>query len=249
MSNGFIKLPRDLLKNKIWKSFSYEYRHIFLTILENAAFYPVTLNDHGVLTDLEPGQFLTTERDLVKLCDEKDIDKSKVHRALELFKKVGFSDHKTNHKKTLITITLPMICELINESCEPRTEPNSNQTRTIKQERTRKNKNNVRGVLLSEDKTIILGLEEKPMQEFDSACKTAGFVTSDVLAYCLKVANEKYQANDLGSAIPFIFGIVKKFDPKKDGKPKQQPIGNSTAFELDEDLAAARERQQLAKTR
>lgn len=130
MNDGYIKIPRSLLNDPIWKSLPYTYRHIYLTILQHMAFEACKQNDFGLLTELQPGQFLTTERKLVDLCDEEEIDKSLIHRALIKFRSLGFSNHKTNRKKTIITITRTDILELL----KPRIEPNSNQTRTIKEE-------------------------------------------------------------------------------------------------------------------
>lgn len=130
MNDGYIKIPRSLLNDPIWKSLPFTYRHIYLTILQHMAFEACKQNDFGLLTELQPGQFLTTERKLVDLCDEEEIDKSLIHRALIKFRSLGFSNHKTNRKKTIITITRTDILELL----KPRIEPNSNQTRTIKEE-------------------------------------------------------------------------------------------------------------------
>lgn len=129
-NQGFIKLPRSLLDDPNWKNLPYTYRHVFLTILANMVFKPTIMDDFGVLIHLRPGQLLITERRLVKLCDEPDIDRSLVHRALVKFKTCHFSDQTSNHKKTIITITRKDILQLI----EPNFDHNSNQTRTLKEE-------------------------------------------------------------------------------------------------------------------
>jgi len=131
---GFFKFPRELLTNSIFKSFSYEYRHIFLVIMANVAFKKTVQNDHGVLIELMPGQFLTTFRELEQLCNEKEIDKSKIERALKKFFHVGFSRQETRHTKTIITITEPSICRLIETENETRNETKTRQDRDIKEE-------------------------------------------------------------------------------------------------------------------
>ncbi len=144
MSNyGFIKLPRSLLDDPIWKSFSLEYRAIFLAIIFNAAFCEMELDDFGTKTLIRPGQLLMTERQLIEEAfpptnDSKKISKYKsaCHRALKKFASVGFSNHKTNHKKTIHTILREDILELI----EPNFEPNSNQTRTKLEPQKKKEK-------------------------------------------------------------------------------------------------------------
>jgi hypothetical protein len=112
MSSGFIKLPRSLLQDPLWKSLPYTYRHIFLTILEHAVWKPTKVNDHGKIIDLKPGQLLTTLRLLVKLCDEPDINKRLIERALVKFNLLDFSGHEVGQKKTVITITRKDIVEL-----------------------------------------------------------------------------------------------------------------------------------------
>lgn len=145
MSNGFIKLPRSLLTDPVWGKFSSDEKIIFITLLTNMAWKETVLDDFGVLTVVKPGQVLMTQRDLVRNSfpeknDPKALSKYKslVNRALAKFKKLKFSNHKTNHKKTIHTIVREDICELF----EPNFEPNSNQTRTTKEEykNIRKNK-------------------------------------------------------------------------------------------------------------
>ncbi len=130
MSNlGYFNIPRELLFDPIFKGLSYEYRHIFLTILAHIAHKPMKLDDHGVLIELNPGQMMTTLRDLERLCNEKGIDKSKIERALRKFFSVGFSRQETRHTKTIITITEPNICKLIESQNETRFETTSRQDR------------------------------------------------------------------------------------------------------------------------
>ena len=132
--NTYIKYTRSLHTNPVFKGMSFEYRHIFITILVNMAFKPIQMNDHGNLIDLKPGQYMTTIRELTKLCDEKEIDKSKVERALNMFEKVGFSRQETRHRKTIITITESSICESLKKQIETKIETKSRQDRDTKEE-------------------------------------------------------------------------------------------------------------------
>lgn len=133
--NTFIKYTRSLHTNPVYKSLSFEYRHIFMTILVHMAFKPIQLNDHGVLIDLKPGQFMTTIRGLAKLCDEKEIDAPKVQRALTMFENVGFSIQETIHRKTIITIKEPSICESMKKPNDTGIDTKSIQDRYTKEER------------------------------------------------------------------------------------------------------------------
>ena len=130
MTSGFIKIPRSLLTDDSWKSLPYTYRHVFLTILEHVSFKETTQDDFGVNVKVKPGQLLITQRRLEELCNEPDIDRSLIQRAYKKFFQLGFSIQETIHKKTLITITRTDICELI----DPKFNPNSIQTRSIKEE-------------------------------------------------------------------------------------------------------------------
>lgn len=133
--NSYIKYTRSLHTNPIFKSMSFQYRHIYLTILVNMAYKPIQLNDHGVLINLKPGQFMTTVRELVKLCDEKSIKKGTVERALIMFEKVGFSGQETGHTKTIITVTEPSICDSLKNKNGTSFGTKTGQERDIKEER------------------------------------------------------------------------------------------------------------------
>lgn len=124
----YIKYTRDLHTNPVFKSLPYQYRHIFITLLVHMAFRPVRMNDHGVMIDILPGQLMVTFKEIVRLCDEEDIDKSKVQRALILFEKTGLTRQETIHRKTVITVTEPSICRSLNYPIDTRFD-----TRSIQQ--------------------------------------------------------------------------------------------------------------------
>lgn len=127
---GYVKIPRSLYEDPLWKSLPLTYRHVYMTILIHMAFKETIQDDHGVLVIIKPGQFLTTERELEKLCDNEEIDRCLIQRALKKFKNLGFSIQTSIHKKTIITISREDIYELI----DPNFDPNSIQTRSIKEE-------------------------------------------------------------------------------------------------------------------
>lgn len=136
MSNGFIKLPRSLLTSPEWLDLSYEYRHIFMTILVHMAYKPITQNNHGIMMDLQVGELMTTYRNLAKLCHDPKIDRNMVDRALKRLNELGFSRHeqktrqnpsqnssqKMRQEKTIITVTEPRICELLKLQSESENE-------------------------------------------------------------------------------------------------------------------------------
>jgi len=131
--SGFLKFPRSFYDDPIWQSFSLEYRSIFMTILVNCAWKDTIQDDHGEPVLVKAGQSLLTQRQIISESFPATTDvkllakyKSVCHRAIERFAKCGFSNHETNHKKTLHTI----LREDLLEAFEPNFEPKTNQERT-----------------------------------------------------------------------------------------------------------------------
>jgi hypothetical protein len=131
--NGFLMLSRLLKDDPFWKNFSTDYRSIFITILLNCAWKDTIQDDHGEPTVVLKGQCLMTERQIIEgsfppTKDAKKLAKYKsaCHRSLIFFEKVGFSNHKKNHKKMLHTITK----DYLLKAFEPNFEPTANQART-----------------------------------------------------------------------------------------------------------------------
>lgn len=162
--NTYIKYTRDLHHNEAFKSLSFEYRHIYLTILVHMAFEPIELNDHGVLIQLQPGQYMTTIRRLTELCDEKVISKGKVERALKMFEKIGFSRQETRHTKTIITITQSSVCAVLKNRSETTNETRSRQDRD-KIETQKKNIKELKEEHTHQGECEVLPSKEKISQE------------------------------------------------------------------------------------
>lgn len=138
MFEGYFGFPRALISNEIWKSLSFEYRHVFLTIMANCVYEEKEMNDHGELFMLKPGQYMTTERELAKKCDEPTIDSSLIHRCFLKFEKLGFSKQEVKHKKTIITIIQKDYVEMI----EARIEAKSKQDRSKIEAQTKRQEDN-----------------------------------------------------------------------------------------------------------
>lgn len=104
MLNGYIEIEKDLFTNPLYKSLPFTYRHVFMTIICHAAFKETKFDDHNVIVNVQPGQFLTTYRKLAKLCDEDEIDARIVQRAIDKLIVIGFIKKEVAHRKTLFTI-------------------------------------------------------------------------------------------------------------------------------------------------
>lgn len=138
MNQGYIRIPRSLLRDPLWLGLPSTYQRVYLTILENVVYKDTTQNAFGKLIHLKPGQMLTTIRRLVILCECREIDRNIVDRSLKRFFELGFSRQDSRHGKTVITITRDDICEL----CETRFETRSRQDRDIKEEREERKEEN-----------------------------------------------------------------------------------------------------------
>jgi len=114
---GYIKIPRSLLFDPLWNSLSLLEQHIFLVILANTCYRPQKYNDHGVILDLEPGQFCTTYRELADLCKKKTT-KDHVDRAIKKFALYHFLRQEVRHIKSVLTICHKDTYDLIVNSNE-----------------------------------------------------------------------------------------------------------------------------------
>jgi hypothetical protein len=143
MSNqGFIKLSRSLHTDPLWRGLTTRERHVFMTLLHHVAFSSYTMDDHGTLVTVNPGQFLTTEREFSELCnhsrpkDMKRIERNFVARTWSKLNYIGFLSQKISHKKTLLTLTRKDIYEI----SEPKNELKLSQTQAKDEPEKKKDK-------------------------------------------------------------------------------------------------------------
>ncbi len=216
MSNnvGYFKFPRELLLCPNWKSFSLEYRHIFITLMANVAYFPTNQNDHGKMIEVKPGQILITYRELVRLCDEENIDLAKIQRALKRFKDVGFSIQETIHVKTLITVTESNFCKYLKDTNDTRNDT-QNDTRTIQERYTKQE------VKKQRNKEVDVVVAEK-IGGVGEVMNNDQITKDDIYFFSVKSKNdwtpeeiekswEAYsKANNVHSPIKYIEGTIKK---------------------------------------
>lgn len=175
MSNlGFIQLPRSLLKNDLYLELDCIERHMLQILLFLCCYKEKTMDDHGVLVHLKPGQYMTTEREFVDDCkrlscqsDRPIFNKSRVHRFFLKMKKYHFSDQKVNHTKTIITIILPALCEQWKNKSEPAFESTLNQDRTRIEPQTKNDKNEEKEKKFQERLIDCEKVEEKKIVDFE----------------------------------------------------------------------------------
>jgi hypothetical protein len=146
---------QTFFKSPLWLNLSPEYRSIFQAILFNCVYKTTEVDDFGLKTILKPGQCLMTERQIIDEAfpptkDLKKLSKYKsiIHRSFAKFKKMGFSNHETNQRKTIHTI---LSVELLKEF-EPIIEPNANHKRRKKERKKEEQEENTHIPLFEKEK-------------------------------------------------------------------------------------------------
>jgi DNA-binding transcriptional regulator YhcF (GntR family) len=160
-NNSFVQIFRDLLRDPSVTSLPPSYRCVLFTLLDYACYSPCKQDDHGVLIDLLPGQFMCTIRGLADLAN---VGKNDAERALAKFVDLKIVRQEVRRKKTIVTI----LWGLKQQKTETTTETRKRQERDTKEEvLENKNKNTtsssppkklVEGAEL--DKTIFLLIDQ-----------------------------------------------------------------------------------------
>lgn len=109
--NGYIRIPRSLFTDPLWRSLTFHQQHIFLVILNEIRYESEEFNDHGLIFKIEAGQVCTTYRKIAQLCE--DTTHHQVHRSIEKFILIGFLRQEVRHTKSVLSICHKGILELI----------------------------------------------------------------------------------------------------------------------------------------
>jgi len=122
---GFIKLPRSLLRSESWKSLRLKQQKLFIYILEKAQHTNYIFKYNGNPISLSAGEMCISLRRLaedfnatVKFREEK-IDAPFVQRAVSAFTRVGLTDTRTDTGITVVRVTVQGIYD--NEKEQPDT--------------------------------------------------------------------------------------------------------------------------------
>ena len=138
---GFIKIPRSLLADPVWKGLRLKYQKIFLILLENISYQEREFSIGTIRIKIQPGQICISFRRLVELCNEGVrhkadlIDLPLLQRAVSVFTKVHFSIHESIHGTTIITIKHPVICEYLKVKIDTPSDTESIHDRYTNEER------------------------------------------------------------------------------------------------------------------
>ncbi len=125
--SSFVQIFRDLLRDPSVTSLPPSYRCVLFTLLDYACFSICKQDDHGVLIDLLPGQFMCTIRGLADLAN---VGKNDAERALSKFVDLKIVRQEVRHKKTIVTI----LWGLKQQNAETTSETRKRQERDTKEE-------------------------------------------------------------------------------------------------------------------
>lgn len=121
-NNGYIKLPRSVLRDPLWFNMPPNYQHVFFVILENLCYRPQKFDDGGHIIDLKPGQLCISERELKKKCN-RYVSRDDVKRSIKKLVQYQFLHQEVHHKKSVLTVIHPDICEYMKNECAPSSAP------------------------------------------------------------------------------------------------------------------------------
>jgi len=139
-NSGYFIIPRSVTSDPRYKSARLKYKHVLHIILENAAFTSTT---HAIGVDLiqiKVGQFCTSERNLVDICNEgvkfkEDlVDRNIVTRAAHFWARCQYLRQQVIHGKTLLTVLIPEFYNRNKNQSEPESETKVSQNRATKEE-------------------------------------------------------------------------------------------------------------------
>lgn len=140
---NFFSIPRSLTQDPLFYKLSLKHQKIFLTIIEHAIYKAQKLDDFGVIIELQPGQVLTTFRQIVEWCNCKEISKNDVERCVKKLIQLRFLGQEVRHKKSILTVLHEDTYNLIKHASETRSETNVRQTRDkLETEKNKENKEN-----------------------------------------------------------------------------------------------------------
>lgn len=141
MSQGWIKLHRELMDKAIWKESTPEQKTILITLLMMANHKEKEWEWKGERFKAEPGQFVTSLPSIAEKCG-KGISIQNVRTALKRFEKYEFlTDESTNKNRLITIVNWELYQETDNKSTGKLT---GNQQATNRQLTANKNDKNVR---------------------------------------------------------------------------------------------------------
>lgn len=146
---GYIKLPRSILRSEEWQGLTHRRKGLFLYILEKLQFRSKVYNFHGKEVLVAPGQYCVTYRRLVDEYNQtirfknERIDVPFLQRAVSVFDGCGWTDTSSDTGIMVITAIYPEIYDHFKSVNDTASDTKSIQDRYTKEERKKERKNNI----------------------------------------------------------------------------------------------------------
>lgn len=103
MSDGWVKIHRELFEHPIWRNSTPEQKSILITLISMANHEPNKWEWGGVEFEVKRGQFVTSLDSIAEKCG-KGVSIRNIRTALQRFEKMHFLTSKATNKGRLITI-------------------------------------------------------------------------------------------------------------------------------------------------
>ena len=195
VSQGWIKLHRELLDKAIWKTSTPEQKIILITLLLMANHEENEWEWNGERYSVQPGQMITSLKSIAEACG-KGVTIQNVRTAIDRFEKYEFLTSKSTNKNRLITIVNYTKYQGVEN--EPNKQTNkqltSNQQATNKQLTTNKNDKN--------DKNDKEGYARaREVTEFFNSTAGKNYNVNDCKPYVDKLISRGYKVEDIKHVI------------------------------------------------
>ena len=154
MNQGFIRIPRSVLTNPAYKSFSPQQKIVVQKLFELAAYHKQQIYIGEEIVEIEPYQLFYSIRYLVDACNdgvrlsEHHVIKNDVERILKVLGSQTIIRQEVRHGRTLITLLCLMDCDKENSLTQTGTQTkhrqntDKTQTNTKKEKKEKKEKTN-----------------------------------------------------------------------------------------------------------
>lgn len=179
MSNGYIKVSRELLENP-WVNKDPEYLSVMIHLIKDAAYSEMKSIFCGKSIILKPGQLITGRK---KLSSETGIDENKVKRILDAFKSEHLIEQQTSNHGTLISL---LFSDFDSES-EQQNEQQLNNNRTATEQQLNTIRRKKEGKKEIKEKDVSKDTSQKKVERTFSDNPDVDKAIKDFLAYRKRV--------------------------------------------------------------
>lgn len=118
ISTGWFKFSRELFERAVWRQGTLEQNIILVNLMAMANFKRCEAIVDGKLCILHPGEFITSIKHIVEVCDKSTITVRKVRTALNKFQKLGIISIHPTSKFSKISFVDKMFLDCLDNDNE-----------------------------------------------------------------------------------------------------------------------------------